>query len=471
MKKNIILFGAGFYGKGAYYKFKELYNILFYVDNNENIQGKKIYNIPIISIDKMLEIYNKKDMDVIICSQAYYSMANQLLEVGIDEYYVLLEGFLYRFNRKEVMMPVELCQIKYYKKERKERNILFVQNTACIRTHKIASLMKKQGYNVFLLYMVAPPESNNKSFTEIYTNVYTFFTVNSFIDFINNSDFDVIHSSNEPDILTNYLHLTNKKVVFDTHDMMSLRGNRNIEGLVLEYLANTKSQGVIYTSQGVLEIAKKKFNLENQKTFVLENLILEQIEIKKRYQKLSDIDDEIHCVYEGGIQGKEKNHHRYFEEIWMKITERGIHIHFYSQSDYDYCLELDKKSPYLHFEGNMGSEELATEMTKYDCGLAIFNVNSANKEFLETGTANKVYEYINAGLPVIVGDIQSYVKFVEKYGVGIRLDMLKDIKTQLQDAIKIKIEDNFLIKNKFTMDSYASDLDKFYISIMEGRMA
>ena len=415
----------------------------------------------------MLEIYDKEDMDIIICSQAYYSMANQLVEAGIEEYYVLLEGFLYRFNETEVMMAVELCKINYYKKEKEEKNILFVQNTACIRTHKIASLMKKRGYKVFLLYTIAPPESNNKSFTGVYDKIYTVFSASSLIDFVNNSDFDIIHSSNEPDILTNYLHLTNKKIVLDTHDMMSLRGNSDMNGLVLEYMANTNSHGVIYTSQGVLEIAKKKFGLKKQKTFVLENLILEQIEIKQSYPKLSMLDNEVHCVYEGGIQGRDKEHHRYFEEIWKKITDCGIHIHFYSQSDYDYCVELDKKSPYLHFEGNMGSEELASEMTKYDCGLAVLNVNDKNRVLLETASPNKVNEYLNSCLPVVVGDVQSLIDFVDKYQVGIRLDLNGDIRKQLKEVCKIQIESDFLAKNRFTMDSYAVELEKFYISIME----
>lgn len=465
--KKCILFGAGFYGKGAYYKLKNFYDILFYVDNNKNIQGKELHNISIISVEKMLEIYHKEEMDIIICSQAYSSMANQLMEVGIEEYYVLLEGFLYRFNETEVMMPVELYKVNYYKKEKNEKNILFVQNTACIRTHKIATLMKKKGYKVFLLYTIASPESNNESFVGIYDEIYSVFTADSLIDFINNSDFDIIHSSNEPDVLTNYLLLSNKKIVFDTHDMMSLRGNSNMDGLVLEYIANTKSDGIIYTSQGVLEIAKKKFDLRKQKTFVLENLILEQTEIKRSYPKLSATDNEIHCVYEGGIQGRDKEHHRYFEEIWKKITDCGIHIHFYSQSDHDYCIELDKRSPYLHFEGNMGSEELATEMTKYDCGLAILNVNDKNRVLLETASPNKVNEYINSRLPVVVGEVQSLIDFVGKYKVGIKLDMNKDIKEQLEEVYKIQIEKDFLVKNRLTMDSYADDLENFYISIIE----
>ena len=467
MKKGII-FGAGFYGKGAYYKLKDYYDIAYYVDNNEIVQGKCLHGVKIISVDCLKKVLEKEHMDIIICSQAYFEMANQLIEIGIRDYFVMLEGFLYHFNQEEVMIPKELANIEYYQKEKEEKNILFVQNTACIRTHKIASIMKDKGYKVFLLYTIAPPESNNASFSKIYDHVYTVFTANELIDFVNKSDFDIIHSSNEPDSLTNYLLLTNKKVVFDTHDMMSLRGCDRLDTWTLEYLANTKSAGVIYTSEGVAQIARQKFGLEGQKIFVLKNLILKHIQIKKKYQKLSKTDGKIHCVYEGGINANNKMHHRYFEEIWKKITDYGIHIHFYSQSDYDYCVELDKKNEYLHFEGNIGSEELASEMTKYDCGLAVFNVNDSNRIFLETGTANKVYEYINSGLPVIVGDIDSYIQFVEKYGVGIHLDLNGDINSQLQEACKIQIEEDVLEKNRLTMNSYSDDLESFYRSIIEG---
>lgn len=467
MLKKCIIFGAGFYGKGAYYKLRDYYDILYYVDNNPQLWGKNIGGIPIVSLEKMMEVYTCEKIDIVICSQAYFEMASQLMELGIEEYYCMLEGFLYHFDKKDTMVPIELSMLNYYKKKRDERNILFVQNTACIRTHKIATMMKNKGYKIFLLYTIAPPESNNESFSKIYDKVYTVFTANALIDFVNNSDFDIIHSSNEPDSLTNYLLLTNKKIVFDTHDMMSLKGNDNVNALVLEYLANTRSAGVIYTSKGVLEIAKKKFGLENQKSFVLENLILSQIEVQQFHKKLSSLDGEVHCVYEGGIQGVNKLHHRYFEDIWQKIIDQKVHIHFYSQSDQEYCIKLGKKSPYLHFEGNIGSEQLATEMTKYDCGLAVLNVNDKNRALLETASPNKINEYLNSRLPVLVGDVKSSIMFAENYGVGKYLDLDGDIKEQLQEACKINIPENFLEQHKLTMDAYSDELMEFYSSIIE----
>lgn len=466
--KRCVIFGAGFYGRGAFYKLKKHYEIAYYVDNNSAAHGNLLNGIEIISVERLKEVLEKEKMDIFICAQAYFSMANQLLEMGIKEYFVMLEGFLYHFDENEVMMPVELENNPCHKKHMDEKNILFVQNTACIRTHKIASMMKDKGYKVFLLYTIAPPEMNNASFCGVYDEVFTVFTANALIEFVNRSDFDIIHSSNEPDSLTNYLLLSNKKIVFDTHDMMSLCGYDRMDTWSLEYLANTQSAGVIYTSEGVAQIAKKKFDLEEQKIFVLKNLILEQIQIETRHEKLSKKDGRIHCVYEGGIEGNDKNNLKYFEDLWRKIAECGIHIHFYSQSNYDYCVELGKKNEYFHFEGSIGSEELASEMTKYDCGLAIMNVNDGNRVLLETASPNKINEYINSGLPVVVGNVQSATDFVERYGVGIHLDMEQDIMSQFRKVQKIQIEDDFLKKNNLTMDSYGDELDKFYTSIIEG---
>ena len=183
---------------------------------------------------------------------------------------------------------------------------------------------------------------------------------------------------------------------------------------------------------------------------------------KKKKEKLSATDGEIHCVYEGAVVGGDRNSHRFFDEMWEKIADAGVHIHFYSSSAMEYCKRLEKISSLIHYEGSASGEKLILEMTKYDCGLAIFNINEQNRIFLETGTANKVYEYLNAGIPVVVGEIKSYIKFVEKYGVGKMLDMQKDIRAQISLIAQISIEEDFLTKNNLTMMARSKELIDFY---------
>ena len=459
--KKIILFGAGFYGRNTYYKMKNQFEILCFVDNDVALEGIEVLGIPVISAARLQEI-KRPEIDIIICSKSYFSISAQLIVMGITEYYVMMEGFLYHCSKTETMMPVELSTYAYFQKEKNEKNILYMQNAACIRTHKIAKLMKEAGYKVYLLYTLAPPESNNESFSNIYNGIFTFYTMDGMIDFIENSDFDIIHSSNAPDILTNIILAASKHVIFDTHDMNSLWGNNSIEELALEYIANVKSDGNIYTSQSVVEIAKRKYGIKNKEILSLENMILDQEEIGESYEKLSAVDGQIHCVYEGGINGKDRESDRFFEDLWKKITDCGIHIHFYSQSDVLYCKRLEQKSEYLHYEGNVESKKLVREMTKYDCGLAIFHITDKNRNFMETGTANKVYEYVNSKLPVIVSGLKSYSDFVKKYNVGINLDFTRDIREQISMACQIKISPNLLKEHNLTMKSRVSEIVDFY---------
>lgn len=468
--KKIILFGAGVYGEVAYYKLKLQGDIEYYVDNNPSKQNTKLHNIPIISSQELKKIYDSSIYDIVICIKEYYKVIEQLNSLGINEYYIMLCGLLYSYDTKGTLFPVKMKCIPYIKKEITEKNILFVQEKACIRTHKIASVLKNNGYKVFLLQAFPMPGKNDLNFEAVYDEVYTFYTYDGLINFIDNSDFDIIHSSNEPDMLTNLLLMTKKHIVFDTHDMMSLRKPESVENLVLEYIANKASDGNIYTSNAVVEIARKKFDLADKEIIAWENTVLEQEEIISEYKKLSSIDGELHCVYEGAITGNDKMHHRFFEDIWEKIADFGVHIHYYSASDYIYCKELENKSKYFHYEGNLDTKKLIQEMTKYDCGLAVFNANYQNRIFLESGTANKMYEYINARIPVAVGNVCSYIDFVEKYGIGKKLDMERNIKEQIAEISKIKIEKDFLAKNELTMMSKCRELIEFYEKVKKKKV-
>lgn len=461
MKSNIVIFGIGHYGKNAYWKLKNEYHIISFADNNPDVQGTFYEGIPIISGEKLKNL-DMSDTDIVICTRSYYQIGSQIFDMGIFSYYVMLEGFLYHTDLTETMMPVEICRVPYHRKKDGEKNILFVQNAACIRTFRIARAMKEEGYRVYLLYTLAPPYAAYKEFANIFEDIWGFSSANGIVDFISGSDFDIVHCSNEPDILVNIVQRTNKPVVADTHDMQSIRSDIGIDALILEYLANTYSDGVMYVSTYIAEIAKDKYKLNNNEVFAVNNLVMEQVTIPQALPKLSSSDHQIHCVYEGGVVGDDKNSHRFFDDMWKKITDAGVHIHFYSPSDITYCKRLENISDLIHYEGSISGEKLILKMTKYDCGLAVFNSVDNNRFHLEGASPNKLYEYINAGLPVVSAGINSLKEFVEGYHVGMELDFSGDIRGQLEEVRKIHIDDDFLTKNHLTMKSYGKELAAFY---------
>lgn len=460
--KKIILFGAGFYGEAAYYKLKKNCDILFYVDNDKNKSGSKLHGIEIIDLRRLKEIYEKDSMDVVISSRYFSAIGEQLRGIGISEYYIMVEGLLYHKNPESGIVPCDTGELQPYKKSDSERSILFVQNSACIRTHKIANAIKKYGWHIFLAYSMISPEFFNHEYADIYDNIYVIDSIDQLIEFVNQSEFDYVHSSNEPDLLSMVLLKTNKTVIHDCHDLSSAYKSMTPEEMAVEFMANRYSSGVIYTTEGIRQEALEKFRIPKERTFVLENLISAELSPEKRCEKISASDHELHCVYEGGVIPHDKESHRYFEEIWKRLAECGIHVHFYTNCEKQYCAYLESIHERIHYEGNFSSGQLAVELSKYDVGLCILNVTEKNRQYLEYASPNKIQEYVNAGIPVAVGNIESQVKFVEENGFGREIDLTGNIWQQISEIAQIVIEDDILLKKGLTLESKIPQLMDFY---------
>lgn len=94
MKSKMILFGAGFYGRQAFENLKGKYEVMYFADNNPALAGTYLFDIPIISADKILD-YLQQDVDIVVCTDAYYTIGEQLKTMGIMDWYVMLDGHLY----------------------------------------------------------------------------------------------------------------------------------------------------------------------------------------------------------------------------------------------------------------------------------------------------------------------------------------------------------------------------------------
>ena len=192
-----------------------------------------------------------------------------------------------------------------------------------------------------------------------------------------------------------------------------------------------------------------------------------EVPINGHFSKLSALDGEIHCVYEGGVVGNDRNHHRFFDEMWRAIVDAGTQIHFYSQSDRKLCMRLEGLSPNIHYEGSLAGDALINEMSKYDIGLALFNVTDTNRLHLEGASINKVYEYLNAGLPICSFGIMSLEAFLLENNVGAEIDFSKDILYQIKRIVTMNVQPGFLEKKKLTMLSHKDSLKDFYHKVMD----
>lgn len=94
MKGKIILFGAGFLGRQAFENLKGKHEVIYFADNNSALTGTYLFDIPIILADKILD-YLQQDVDVVVCTDAYYTIGEQLKTMGVMDWYVMLDGHLY----------------------------------------------------------------------------------------------------------------------------------------------------------------------------------------------------------------------------------------------------------------------------------------------------------------------------------------------------------------------------------------
>lgn len=462
--KKCIIFGCGYIGHAAYGKLKEYYEILAWADNNKNLYGKTINGIPVIKSSEITS-FEKGEVDVFVAILQSQDVVRQLRDLSVSNIYVWKGGFFYSADG---LFPLDFRETIYHKKGTdKSLHVLFISDIAGIRDNKMASIVKKAGNKVFNAYIIKSPNDACPEYSGIYEEIYPVMSIRSLLDFVKYSEFDIVHCSSEPEYVTPILLCSGKIVIHDCHDLRSSTQSLSPDRLQLEYLAHSGADGVIYPTSELRDEAVRKYGLSEEKTLVIENFPSEDLITNDRKEKLSQIDNNLHCVYEGGITAGNEKCKRYFEKIWLKIAEAGIHIHFYSQFDANYCRNLEILHPNFHYEGNISSNELAKVLPQYDIGLCIYNVNPQNQLYLEASSPNKLYEYINAGIPVAVGDVKKHIQFVETNHFGKQIDLRGDIKAQMKQIASIKIEKGALKQKGCTFEDRTMELLKFYETVSQ----
>ena len=255
--KKCIIFGCGNIGKSAYRKLKEYYDIIAWSDNNQDLHGQKIYNISIIKPSDIPLFEKKYEVDVFVSMLRTNEAVDQLRELNVSNIYVWKGGF---FFSADGLYPLEFPVLKYHTKDNDQSlHVLFISDAANIRDHKMASIVKKAGQKVFLAYIVRSPYDGWTEYADMYEEIYPIMSIQSFFDFVKNSEFDIIHCSSEPDHITPVLIHSGKPVIHDCHDLRSSNESVSPDRLALEYLAHTGAAGVIYPSAGLRDEAVRKF--------------------------------------------------------------------------------------------------------------------------------------------------------------------------------------------------------------------
>jgi len=239
-----------------------------------------------------------------------------------------------------------------------------------------------------------------------------------------------------------------------------------------EKICFKKADGVIHKSAP--ESLSLLSYLVNKPQLPLDLLCLDESIIppkKKKKQK----NKEIHIAYAGGPE-PEWPWRISFLKIIKEITDQKIHFHTYGscfdrQDDKLFRKEA-QNNKYFHMHDRIDSEKLKKELSKYDYGIvpAFLKDSIIDPRLKRTSVANKMYDYTESGIPVILGVPAKFAsEIVKKNKVGICIES-RDVKNlreilskidykKMQKDIK-KAQENTKLSKKI------HEVEKFYESIV-----
>lgn len=295
----------------------------------------------------------------------------------------------------------------------KKRNVLFVQESPCIRNYKMATALRKRGHRVTLAYgrarlsQVYPGLSD-----DVYDELIHLDGFRELWDIA--KGFDVVHCHNEPDFLTVAALGCAAPVIHDTHELISLRANGDKNLAFFEGLANRAAAGRVYSTAYQMREAQRLYGVEGPSE-VVRNYVVEDDLPKNFKPKLSRGDGQLHLVYEGGVGAQG---HRDYRELFFALAGLGVHVHIHPTAHDPELAKAFGRDPRLHYHQPLSPKRIIEEMTQYDVGLIPCNMERGDKRFLDSTIANKLFEYLAAGLPVIASPLQSYIDYFEVTPAG-----------------------------------------------------
>lgn len=330
-------------------------------------------------------------------------------------------------------------------------NVLFTSKHCCIRVYKQAVALMKRGIGIHFLHnriangdcvRNALPSQNFYHDQEQYRLKLQMFR-----------GIDIIHCHNEPDWLVwvaKEVH-PNIPVVYDCHDLTSMRG---LDPFDDELKAMEVADAYIFPSKSYYDKVPDIHHIPKEKPrAVVFSACLEEMVVKKPMPYIGGI------VYEGGVVGEPPN----WNNIPLKLKEV-----FPSYRDYRKLAEVlyDSGIPFSMFGvvdeirdeyvnlgalcfPNQAHPQLLSNLSRFDWGFVGSVEPHPN---IESCMPNKLFEYIAAGIPVIVCNATEAAEFVQKHGLGVVVDSIQEIPGIYDRHNKFQ-KDILAKRHIFTMES------------------
>ncbi|NFU04236.1 TIGR00180 family glycosyltransferase, partial [Clostridium botulinum] len=457
-KEKLILFGASKMGETVYSLLKDGYDIDYFCDNDKNKWGKELCGLKIIS-PEYLSKEEFKHSNIIITSMYYKEISKQLNRSGIYNYKIFKT-----WEIEEKTLYNLFLDLFYYDKLSKVhitgdklnntdlKKILFISQENLSEEWKFAKILKDKNIDVDLLRING---NNDECKNELFEKIYNINLLKDSLKKIDFSNYDVIHNFcyNLKDL--NILKSLKKPMIYYlpssidnnnyfksfTHDIINEKLN-NCDKLIYD------NPNRIYSLEDI-ESNKKLFLKINSK------LSREDLEWNiEDIEKYCNIDNKIHIAYIID-ESLYKINYRLLKEIFIKLADDNIHIHYYIEEDSDFQFE----SKYIHKEV-INKKKFINELRKYDAALVLNDLRLRDEFVASTVIPKYFYYYVGANLPIIVNGLPLVGNLVEMRGIGDKIDFKGDILEQINHIRSIRYDKKII--SEFLIESEEDTLINFY---------
>ena len=311
--------------------------------------------------------------------------------------------------------------------------VLLVAYHSCIRVIKTAMMLDFAGIEFELL----THHVGMKEFVPFLQPVTYFRDREDYAKLLSTMDmskYSLVHVHNEPD----YLGVEMKKafpsfpLVFDCHDSDSVRWGKMSED---EKYIYSNCDSFVFPSKGYAKYAIDMHDVPPERCAVIYSQVNQSLLLKDPEPFIGG------CVVVGGaladaagkdVRNIEAARRRDYREMGRFLKEHNIPFSVYSshaisKASYEEA-GVDFHPPVLY--GSMFQA-----ISKYAWGIVGNGVQCLQRTI---GFSNKIWEYLSAGIPVLVIGADEMGRFVEEQGIGLYLDSYEDIPKVYDQHEKIR---------------------------------
>lgn len=206
------------------------------------------------------------------------------------------------------------------------------------------------------------------------------------------------------------------------------------------------------------------------------------LELPRMPVRAADAEPEIAIVYAGGVWPEDRfpsatHGYAQYLAVGRRLAEFGFHLHIYPanrdphvpfETFFAAYIAESQVNPYFHLHKPLPYPALMQALTQYDFALHIFGpgihdqTGQNSRAKVHYSTANKLFDYIEAGLPVIIHDGFHQRGLVRHYGRAIAVQRLDELRSRLPAAR----QEPYPVHLSATLAFHAPRLRHFYQELL-----